>query len=113
VDSLVNVDVGDVDQDVADILIDLVTRDTMNQSKVLAQTVVSTFHKHGVRTLPERPHRSAGFAVLKAPDVPSVLIEMGYLSNRSEANLLITPKHQQKIATAVVAVVDRFFTWNE
>lgn len=113
VDSLVNVDVGDVDQDVANILLDLVTRDTMNQSKVLAQTVVSTFHKHGVRTLPERPHRSAGFAVLKAPDVPSVLIEMGYLSNRSEANLLITPAHQQKIATAIVAVVDRFFTWNE
>ncbi len=113
VDSLVNVDVGDVDQDVADILIDLVTRDTMNQSKVLAQTVVSTFHKHGVRTLPERPHRSAGFAVLKAPDVPSVLIEMGYLSNRSEANLLITAAHQQKIAQAIVAVVDRFFTWNE
>lgn len=112
VDTLVNVDVGDVDADVADILLDLVTRDTMNQSKVLAQTVVNTFGRTGVRMLPQRPHRSAGFAVLKAPDIPSVLIEMGYLSNRNEANLLTTPAHQQKIANSVVAVVDQFFANN-
>jgi N-acetylmuramoyl-L-alanine amidase len=109
VDSLVNVDVGDVDDDVADILIDLVTRDTMNQSKVLAQSVVTSFKQKSVAMLPQRPHRSAGFAVLKAPDIPSVLIEMGYLSNRSEANRLNTPEHQQRIAEAVVATINRFF----
>jgi N-acetylmuramoyl-L-alanine amidase len=109
VDSLVNVDVGDVEDDVADILIDLVTRDTMNQSKVLAGTVVSTFKISGVAMLPQNPHRSAGFAVLKAPDIPSVLIEMGYLSNRNEADKLSTAAHQQKIASAIAKVVDRFF----
>ncbi len=109
VDTLVNVDVGDVEDDVADILIDLVTRDTMNQSKVLAQDVVSTFHQNSILTLPEHPHRSAGFAVLKAPDIPSVLIEMGYLSNRTEANRLINPEHQQKLAEAIVATIDKFF----
>lgn len=113
VDSLVNVDVGDVEDDVADILIDLVTRDTMNQSKVLAGTVVSAFKMKGVAMLPQNPHRSAGFAVLKAPDIPSVLIEMGYLSNRYEANRLATSEHQQKLANAIAHVVDRFFERNQ
>ena len=110
VDTLVNVDVGDVEEDVADILIDLVTRDTMNQSKVLAGNVVKTFYKHGIRTLPQRPHRSAGFAVLKAPDIPSILIEMGYLSNRAEANRLTTAAHQQRLADAITATIDQFFS---
>lgn len=109
VDNLVNVDVGDVDKDVADILLDLVTRDTMNQSRALAETVVSTFKAQGVRTLPQNPHRSAGFAVLKAPDIPSVLIEMGYLSNKQEANLLASPAHRKKIAKAVTSVIERYF----
>jgi N-acetylmuramoyl-L-alanine amidase len=110
VDSLVNVDVGEnVDADVQDILIDLVTRDTMNQSKILADTTVRTFRALGVTTLPQRPHRSAGFAVLKSPDIPSILIEMGYLSNRSEAVKLSSDAHREKIANAVVETIDRFF----
>lgn len=112
VDTLVNVDVGDVEDDVADILIDLVTRDTMNQSKVLAQTVVNTFRRQGIATLPERPHRSAGFAVLKAPDIPSILIEMGYLSNRNEANRLVNADHQKKLANAILTTIDTFFANN-
>ena len=109
VDTLVNVDVGHVDADVADILIDLVTRDTMNQSKVLAETVVSTFKANGIRTLPQRPHRSAGFAVLKAPDIPSALIEMGFLSNMEEAGLLSSAAHRTKLATAIARTIDRFY----
>ena len=110
VDSLVNVNVGPVDADVEDILIDLVTRDTMNQSKILAETVVDIFHANGVMTLPERPHRAAGFAVLKAPDIPSILIEMGYLSNREEAKRLTTPAYRLKLAHAVADTIDRYFT---
>jgi N-acetylmuramoyl-L-alanine amidase len=110
VDTLVNVDVGKVDADVADILIDLVTRDTMNQSRVLADTVVSTFKSNGVHTLPITPHRSAGFAVLKSPDIPSILIEMGYLSNKQEADQLANAQYRTKLAGAVAKVVDRYFT---
>lgn len=110
VDTLVNVDVGHVDADVADILIDLVTRDTMNQSKVLAETVVSTFKTSGIRTLPQRPHRSAGFAVLKAPDIPSALIEMGFLSNQKEADMLASASYRAKLAKAVAKVIDRFYS---
>lgn len=110
VDSLVNVDVGHVDADVEDILIDLVTRDTMNQSKVLAETVVDTFHTKGVAMLPQNPHRSAGFAVLKAPDIPSVLIEMGYLSNKQEAARLGSPAHRAKLARTIADTIDRYFS---
>jgi N-acetylmuramoyl-L-alanine amidase len=109
VDTLVNVDVGKVDEDVANILIDLVTRDTMNQSRTLAEAVVQTFHQNGLETLEEHPHRSAGFAVLKAPDIPSILIEMGYLSNRQEAANLSNDMYRVKIAHAVAATVDHFF----
>lgn len=110
VDNLINVNVGTVDADVADILIDLVTRDTMNQSRVLAETVVSTFKAQGVKTLPQNPHRSAGFAVLKAPDIPSVLIEMGYLSNRQEADNLNKAAYRTKLATAITKVIERYFS---
>lgn len=110
VDTLVNVDVGHVDADVADILIDLVTRDTMNQSKTLAETVVGLFKSSGINVLPQRPHRSAGFAVLKAPDIPSALIEMGFLSNKEEADLLASGPYRTKLATAIARVIDRFYT---
>jgi N-acetylmuramoyl-L-alanine amidase len=110
VDTLVNVDVGHVDADVADILIDLVTRDNMNQSKILAETVVSTFHSTGIGTLPQRPHRSAGFAVLKAPDIPSVLIEMGFLSNKQEADMLANASYRTKLASSVAKVIERYYS---
>ncbi len=109
-DDLVNVNVGEVDSDVAGILLDLVTRDTMNQSRVLAETVVSTFRGKGVSMLPQRPHRSAGFAVLKAPDVPSVLIELGFLSNKIEAKNLSDPGYRRKLGRAVADVIHRYFT---
>ena len=92
----------------ANILLDLATRDTMNQSKFLANTVVVTMSGRGIKTL-ERPHRSAGFAVLKAPDIPSILVEMGYLTNRSEVARLSSPEHRKKIAGTLKASVDAYF----
>ena len=53
--------------------------------------------------------RFAGFAVLKAPDVPSVLVELGYLSNRVDAKLLNNSKHRRRVAVSVVAAVDAYF----
>ncbi len=55
------------------------------------------------------PHRYAGFVVLKAPDVPSVLVEMGYLSNRQDAAFLASRRGQQRIAEALLAAIDRYF----
>ncbi len=57
-----------------------------------------------------KPRRHAGFVVLKAPEVPSVLVELGYLSNQQDARLLRSAKHQAKLARAVRRAVDRYFT---
>ena len=107
-DLLGGVDLDVEDQEVADILLDLVRRDTMNQSKFFANTLVGSFGDRGIKLL-ERPHRYAGFAVLKAPDIPSVLIETGFVSNSKEARMLMKKSHQQKIAKAIARGVDTYF----
>jgi N-acetylmuramoyl-L-alanine amidase len=56
-----------------------------------------------------KPRRWAGFVVLKTPSVPSVLVELGYLSNGRDAKLLRSPKHQARIARAMRRAVDRYF----
>ena len=109
VDALVGgVNLGVQDKDVADILLDLVVRDNMNQSKILADTVVHGLRSGDVQTL-EGSHRFAGFAVLKAPDIPSILVEMGYLSNAVEADRLNTVEHRQRIARAILHAIDTYF----
>lgn len=107
-DLIAGIDLNGQEADVANILLDLATRDTMNQSKFLANTVVGSFKGRSISVL-ERPHRSAGFAVLKAPDIPSILVEMGYLTNRSEVARLSSPDHRKKIASALKSSVDSYF----
>ena len=68
-------------KEVSDILINLAQRETLNRSSEFATFMVSEMRKSC--KLLDNTHRFAGFAVLKAPDIPSVLLEMGYLSNRS------------------------------
>lgn len=108
-DMIAGVDLSHEDKDVANILIDLAMRDTMNQSKFFANTVVSKMYAENIRVL-ERPHRYAGFAVLKAPDIPSVLVEMGFMSNKKEAQLLATKDYQRKVASALTKSIDAYFT---
>lgn len=107
-DLIAGIDLDVEDEDVASILVDLAMRETSNQSKFFANTLVDNFKAQNVRLL-ERPHRSAGFAVLKAPDIPSVLVEAGFMSNKKEANLLNTSSHRGKIAKALKKGIDRYF----
>ncbi len=107
-DIIAGVDLSIEDEDVANILVDLAMRDTMNQSTFVANTLVKKFRNKNLRTL-ENPHRFAGFAVLKAPDVPSILIEAGFMSNRSEEKLLSSHSYRKKIADAIADGVDAYF----
>lgn len=107
-DLIAGVDLSHEDKEVANILIDLAMRDTMNQSKFFANTVVSHVQRNDIRLL-EQPHRFAGFAVLKAPDVPSVLIEIGFMSNKSEVDQLSSPAYRQKIARSIASGIDAYF----
>jgi N-acetylmuramoyl-L-alanine amidase len=93
---------------VANVLIEMTQRGTVNQSRSFAGIMVEALRDHGVATLP-RSHRHAGFAVLTAPDVPAILLELGYLSNRADERLLLAKAHQQKLARAIAAAADRYF----
>ncbi|MCE9506729.1 MAG: N-acetylmuramoyl-L-alanine amidase [Alphaproteobacteria bacterium] len=102
------VDLGQESQDVADILLDLAMREKMNESNMFAKMLRYALLQKDVRLLP-KSHRSAGFAVLKAPDVPSVLVEIGFLSNPEEAKLLGSSQFQSKIASSMLDGVDAYF----
>jgi N-acetylmuramoyl-L-alanine amidase len=108
-DLIAGVNLNQQEDDVTTILLDLAARDTMNQSRFLANTVVDTFQDHGVDTLDRRPHRSAGFAVLKAVDIPSILVETGYLTNPKEADKLASPEYRRRIAQALHKSIDNYF----
>jgi N-acetylmuramoyl-L-alanine amidase len=109
-DLIAGVNLNNQEDDVTSILIDLASRETMNQSKFLANTVVRNLDDHDVDILARSPHRSAGFAVLKALDIPSALVEMGYLTNAAQAEQLNSPEHRRKIARALKASIDDYFT---
>lgn len=94
-------------EDVADILISLAQRETRNQSALLAD-LLATSLGNKVRLLPNT-HRFAGFAVLKAPDIPSVLIETGFISHPAEEKQLKTKEYRQKLVGGIVAGVDSYF----
>ena len=106
-DVIAGVDLTHENPVVANILIDLAQRETMNYSARFAALLVTQLRRTG-KTL-RNAHRFAGFAVLKAPDIPSVLIEMGYLSNPTEERLLRRPAYQRKLADAIARAMDRYF----
>ena len=94
-------------KEVSDILINLAQRETMNRSSEFASFMVQEMRR-SVK-LRANTHRFAGFAVLKAPDVPSVLLEMGYLSNRTEERLLKQRGYRHKLALSVSRAIDKYF----
>ena len=106
-DVIAGVDLTHENPVVANILIDLAQRETMNYSARFATLLVTQLRRTG-KTL-RNAHRFAGFAVLKAPDIPSVLIEMGYLSNPTEERLLRRPAYQRKLADAIARAMDGYF----
>lgn len=88
-------------------LVGLARRETMNRSITFANGLLTA--SAGRVPILRRAHRQAGFAVLKAPDVPSVLIELGFLSNADEEALLNSPLHLAQISHSITAAVDGFF----
>jgi N-acetylmuramoyl-L-alanine amidase len=105
-DVLPGMNLNTADEDVASILIDLTQRETMGKSTHLADAMVEALHPKVTR-LP-RTHRYAGFRVLKAPDIPSVLIELGFLSNPKDAKLLQSREYQSLVVSSIVKGIDRY-----
>jgi N-acetylmuramoyl-L-alanine amidase len=106
-DFVAGIDLSRHAPEVSNILFDLARRETNNESIRLARSLVVELGRR-VRLL-NHSHRSAGFAVLKAPDVPSALVEIGCLSNREEEVLLQSAPYQRKLTGGLVQSVDDFF----
>lgn len=94
-------------KEVSDILLNLAQRETNNSSAEFATLLSSQMSK--VAKTVSNTHRFAGFAVLKAPDVPSVLLELGYLSNPTEEKKLRQKSYRRKLGDAAVKAIDKYF----
>lgn len=97
----------DESPEVTDILIDLARRETLSFSVNFADRVISCLEQNNINLI-KNPHRYAGFQVLKAPDIPSVLVEIGYLSNREDEKLITDPLWRRRAATAIANAVQQF-----
>lgn len=107
VDIITGLDLNTTDADVASILIDLTQRETMNKSTILADAIVESLHPK-INRLP-KTHRFAGFRVLKAPDVPSVLVELGFLSNASDEKLLLSPEYRDLVVSSIIKGLNQYY----
>jgi N-acetylmuramoyl-L-alanine amidase len=105
-DALAGVELpGDSDEVVANILIDLAQRETQNRSVVFARSIVGEL----AGSLHTKKLRSAGFRVLKAPDIPSVLLEIGFLSNPDDEKHLTSDAWRDRMADQIVGAIDTYF----
>ena len=106
-DAIGGVNLADEPSEVADILIDLVQRETRTFSNRFARTLMGEM-KNTVR-MHKHPLKSAGFRVLKAPDVPSVLVELGYVSNKGDLEHLVSENWRNKTVGSMAQAIDAFF----
>lgn len=107
-DALAGVVPDEAPSAVADILIDLILRETKRFSHVLARNLVEDLGAVG-RLVKVQPHRSANFRVLKAHDVPSALVELGFLTNKDDEQLLMSADWREKTTSALMSAIDRYF----
>lgn len=105
-DELAGIEVEEERDEVADILVDLLRRETRTFSNRFANSLLARFSD--TINLVSNPHRYAGFRVLRAPDVPSVLIELGYLSNPQDEKLLRSPEWRGKAVESIAEAVAQF-----
>ncbi len=107
-DVIAGVDLTSEPNDVADILIDLAQRETKTFSVQFARGLIDSMRT--VTRMHKNSLKSAGFRVLKAPDIPSVLVELGYVSNRQDIKSLTSADWREHTADSIAQAIDRFFT---
>lgn len=99
------------DQLIYGTLIKMFQREAMNDSAFLAKKILSNLEK--TKLAVNRGHRFAGFTVLKSYDIPSVLIEIGFLSNNEEEKKLINSKYLNELTKNLAIAIENYFTNNE
>ncbi|CAM4417601.1 N-acetylmuramoyl-L-alanine amidase [Bordetella tumbae] len=109
-DLIGGVNLGSHDKQVAKVLLDLSTTAQINDSLRLGAALLDEIQK--INRLHKRQVEQAGFAVLKAPDIPSILVETAFISNPREEELLRSSSHQQKMARAIMSGIQQYFVAN-
>jgi N-acetylmuramoyl-L-alanine amidase len=107
-DVIAGVDLNTEPSDVADILISLAQRETKTFSLQFAHDVVKDLR--GRTRLHKEPIKSAGFRVLRAPDVPSVLVELGYVSDQQDLKSLMSDAWRDRTADSIAEAIDTYFS---
>jgi N-acetylmuramoyl-L-alanine amidase len=102
-----DVDLSEQSDPVGDILVDLAQRKTASQSSEFADILIKELGRSTL--LIGNSHRRAGYFVLLAPDVPAVLLELGFLSNSEDEALLNKPAHRKKVISSVTRAINRYF----
>ena len=105
-----NVSLDDKDRMLAGVLLDLSMTATLSSSLNVGQKVLGNMGR--ITSLHKRRVEQAGFMVLKSPDIPSILVETGFISNANEAAKLATQSHQQALARSITSGVKQFFQQN-
>lgn len=106
-DVIGGIDLAVEDKQVADILLDLAQRETRNKGSEFAELIIANMHTKV--PLLTNSHRFAGFRVLKAPDIPSVLVEAGFLSNKEDESRLRSREYKDKVARSILAAIDAYW----
>ncbi len=106
-DIIAGFDLEHENADVADMLIELVQRESKERSMMFSKEAAAQLQR--VTMMTGKPVRSAGFTVLKAPDVPSVLVELGYLSSKEDEELMLSAKWRRTVAHGLASAIVQFF----
>lgn len=109
-DLIGGLDIGAHDRQTASVLLDMSTTAQINDSLKIGHRVLGSLAK--INGIHSRKVEQAGFAVLKAPDIPSILVETAFISNPQEENFLRSPANQRQIAKAIFAGVNDYFSTN-
>lgn len=107
-DIMVGMDLYNEYQETINTLVDLSRVEVLNESKLFANKLVNRFQSNDLR-MTELPHRSANFGVLLAPDFPSVLIELGFLSNHKDEKMLQSYSYRRDVANSIAKAVSEYF----
>lgn len=100
--------VEEAPEEVSDILADLTLRETRRFSQTFARDILDEYRRSG-RLVKTQPHRQAGLRVLRAHDIPSALVEIGFLSNKEDEALMTSPEWRERTAGALIGAIDRYF----
>jgi N-acetylmuramoyl-L-alanine amidase len=106
-DAAAGVDAAEAPPDIADILQELTLRETRGFSSGFARTLMGQLAP--VMEMSSKPHREARFVVLRSPDVPSVLVELGYLSSKRDLEMLQSPDWRAGVTGSMAKAIDLFF----